>query len=494
MLLSTRPIGFWTRALSRRCSRVSRRSVLGLCLAGAVPWCAVAKEPTPAPRAVAEPPAPDANPATEFAWSLDALQQLALENNPTLNQAAASVDASRGLYKQVGIYPNPQLGYLRDDSNKANTTRTSGVFVGQEIVTAGKLRKARNAESWEVERGNWNYQAQTQRVLNDVQLRFLEVLAAKEGLKLAEQLTALAKRGVDVTQRAFDANQVAKSDLLQARIQMRTVELGRKEATARRDSAWKQLRAVVGCPDLPRQPLAGHLDGELPNFDWDTSYQRLLTDSPLMNAAKARSQHFQNSYVFERANAIPNLNVQVVAQKDYIQQATTVSTLLSVPFPVFNRNQGNIYRAAAETREAASEIRRTELALHDQLAETFRRYESAKAIVTQLDSDILPDAEESLKLTLAAYPDQVGILNVLSVRKTYFEAKQARVEALVEARRAAVEINGLLLTGALNPAEVGTALQSQPGATQRRAVLNQLQQEGNSSRMLPAALQTGGGP
>ena len=99
----------------------------------------------------------------------------------------------------MGIYPNPQLGYLRDDSNKANTTRSSGIFVGQEIVTAGKLRKARNAESWEVERGNWNYQAQTQRVLNDVQLRFLEVLAAGEGLKLAEQLTAIAKRGVDVT-------------------------------------------------------------------------------------------------------------------------------------------------------------------------------------------------------------------------------------------------------------------------------------------------------
>ena len=72
--------------------------------------------------------------------------------------------------------------------------------------------------------------------------------------------------------------------------------------------------------------------------------------------------------------------------------------------------------------------------------------------------------------------------------------RHRQAEALVEARRAAVEINGLLLTGALNPAEVGTALQSQPGATQRRAVLNQLQQEGNSSRMLPAALQTGGGP
>jgi len=53
-----------------------------------------------------------------------------------------------------------------------------------------------------------------------------------------------------------------------------------------------------------------------------------------------------------------------------------------------------------------------------------------------------------------------------------------------------VELDGLLLTGGLNPAEVGAALQSSPGAGVRRGVLNQLR-EGQSKQVLPPALQTG---
>jgi hypothetical protein len=80
---------------------------------------------------------------------------------------------------------------------------------------------------------------------------------------------------------------------------------------------------------------------------------------------------------------------------------------------------------------------------------------------------------------------------VLTAQKTFFEANLAYVDAWTELRKVSVEINGLLLTGGLNPAELGTALQSQPGGGQRRAILNQMQ-EGTNNRLLPAALQTGG--
>ena len=90
----------------------------------------------------------------EAQWTLEELLNLAQTNNPTIGQASASVDMSRGIQTQVGLYPNPQVGYLRSDSNQGGATRSSGAFFGQEIVTRQKLRKARNAESWEVDRGN----------------------------------------------------------------------------------------------------------------------------------------------------------------------------------------------------------------------------------------------------------------------------------------------------------------------------------------------------
>lgn len=425
-------------------------------------------------------------------WTLEELLNLAQANNPTIGQASAAVDMSRGIQTQAGLYPNPQVGYLRSDSNQGGATRSSGAFFGQEIVTRQKLKRARNSESWEVERGNWNYQAQQQRVENDVQLRYLDVLGAQQSLELSKRLVQIAERGLSATEKLFEAKQVSKADVLQARIQLKTVRITRREAEARLNSTWNQLTNVVGCPDLQRAPVSGDLlNGDVPEHDWESTWENLVANSPLLRAAEARLQHFQGQYQLEQANATPNVNLQLVAERDHVQQFSTLSTLISMPIPVSNRNQGNIYRAAAETREAASEIHRTKLALRDQLAETFRRYETAKIQVEELKGEVLPDAEENLQITNTAYrSSEVSFLSVLNAQKTYFEANLAYVDAWAELRKVSVEINGLLLTGGLNPAELGTALQSQPGGGQRRAILNQLQ-EGSGNRLLPAALQTG---
>jgi outer membrane protein, heavy metal efflux system len=421
--------------------------------------------------------------------SLEALQELARENNPTLNQAAAAVDMARGIQRQATLYPNPQLGYLRTDGDTSNATRTTGAFFGQEIVTGKKIEKARNTEGWEVERGNWNYQAQTMRVMNDVQLRHYDVLGAQESLKISDKLLRTAQLNLSVTEKLFSGKQVPKGDVLQARIQLKTVVIAQRESQARLDAAWNQLLNVVGCPELAWAPMSGELVGEIPVLDWESSWAELVARSPLLKAAEARAHHFQNQYRLEQANAIPNVNLQVVAERDHVQQFSTVSTLVSMPIPVINRNQGNIFRAAAETREAVSEIKRTQLALRDQLAESFRRYQSARAQVEELQRDILPDAEENLRLSIEAYrASEVGYLTVLTAQRTSMETNLAYIDAWTELRKVTTEIDGLLLTGGLNPAELGTALQSQPGSNQRRAVLNQMQ-EGQGGGTLPAALQ-----
>ncbi len=444
-----------------------------------------------APEAVEQNSTPAVIPDTS-SWTLQALQDLALQNNPTLRQASANVDMSRGLQQQVGLYPNPQLGYLRTDGDIAGKSRSVGAFIGQEIVTKGKLRKAREAEAWEVESGNWNYEAQTIRVRNDVTLRFLEVLAAQQALSLADRLERVAFRALDTTQKSFELKEVPKGDFLQARIEHRSAQLAKKEAAARVSASWKQLVAVTGCPDLPYQPLAGELVTDIPELDFETEWINLRDRSPLVGAAKARSRHFQGTYTLERANATPNVNLQVVAERDQIGKYSTVSTLISMPIPVINRNQGNISRAAAQTHEAAAEIERTELALRDQLSEAFRRFETAKSQVEELGASIVPDAKENLELSVIAYKArEASFLSVLTAQRTYVEASVANLDAWLELRKVTTEIDGLLLTGALNPAEVGTALQGN-GAGQRRGILNQIQESQRGSN-LPAALQTTGG-
>src|SRR5258708_26797045 len=43
--------------------------------------------------------------------SLEELQQMALQNNPTFAQAVANIRAAEGRKKQSGLYPNHTVGY-----------------------------------------------------------------------------------------------------------------------------------------------------------------------------------------------------------------------------------------------------------------------------------------------------------------------------------------------------------------------------------------------
>ena len=194
-----------------------------------------------------------------------------------------------------------------------------------------------------------------------------------------------------------------------------------------------------------------------------------------------------------RRQAVPNVNVQVVAQRDHIMKYSSVSTLIAMPVPLFNRNQGNIINAQGILRQQRMEYERLRLALTDALAASFRQYQTLRAQAERLEKEILPAAKENLDLTTQGYKAQrFDFLHMLNARQTYFQASMARIDALTELHKVVVEMQGLQLTGGLNPTEVGTALQTTPGTTTgiRGVILQQLQQQSAAgTRNLPGVIQ-----
>lgn len=426
------------------------------------------------------------------ALTLADLEQMALGGNPTVPAAAALVQQQLGLLRQSTLYPNPTLGYLRTDADRQGQTRTEGVFFSQEIVTAGKLRLAADAGRLEVEHANWQLQAQRSRVVNDVRIRFYETLGAKEAIDSAKELETLANEGVRIAKQLLEGGRGSRPDLLQAEIQRSTVSLALQEAKLRYESAWRQLSHVVGVPELAPSPLEGNLEQDIPRLEWDDARDFLLSNSPLLRAQTAQIQATQAELRLARAQAYPNVSVQVVAQRDSIQNYASVGTLLAVPIPLFNRNQGNVQNVQGQLVQQQREYERLRLALLDQLSVAFRQYLALRHQTDRLRDEILPRSKENLDLTTSAYRQgQFDFPRVLAARQTYFQTRMAYIDSLTELRKSAVEIDGMLLTGGLNPTEVGTALQGSAGATGMRGILMQqsLEQRGSVGRTLPGAVQ-----
>jgi cobalt-zinc-cadmium efflux system outer membrane protein len=502
-LASNRPraarLGSETSTTTRRTSPEKTSKDLPASDASGIVLTGGAEEPAlvvPVPAEAKSPSAPDSEKAATSPTvpvsrqlSLADLEAIALQNNPTLAQAQAGIDVEQGVYRQAGLYPNPQIGYLNGTASNPSVKQSNGIFLSQEFVTAHKLDLDQQAALQEIKRFQWDLQAQCMRVLNDLRIRYYEVLGAQEAIAVAQQLEKIATENLRVAERLFAAKQGTRSDVLQAKVQLETVRLNLEDAEHRHAAAWEQLATITGMPPMQPVPLVGDLEGDIPQLDLETCWQDLLSRSPQLRSTESELDHGWAVYRSARAQAIPNITLQSVIEYDKATQATTASTLVALPLPLYNRNQGNIDKALADVRTDQAEIRRVQLVLRDQMADSFRRYQSSLRQTERLKQAILPNTEENLKLATQLYvAGETAFTPVLLAQQSYFESRVAYVEAVTELHKVVTEINGLQLTGGLNPAAIGSAIQTQPGgsAQRQRALLNEVQDRA-AKQLLPAA-------
>ena len=382
--------------------------------------------------------------------TLAELEAAALSANPTLRGAAAAVEKARGIHTQVGLYPNPTVGLMAEDVGEDGSAGQHGVFASQTFVTADKLRLNRAVESWEVEGLRHRTEAQRLRVLNGVRRQFFVALGAQRRLELAEELVTLAEEGLSAAEDLFDAEQVARPDVLQVEIQLGEVRITRRDAELEFEGAWRRLVALAGLPDRPVGRLDGELEGTVEGHEFDALFAELLAASPELAAARARVSRARAAVCRQRAQPVPNVLTQASLAYGFGGDEPIGGLQVGVPLPVFNDNRGNVAAAVADLHRAAAEVNRLELSLRARLADALRDYRRATNRVERLSEDVLPAARENLDLTEEGYrAGEFDVVRVFTARRSLFEAELARVAALADARAADVALDGLLLTDAL---------------------------------------------
>jgi len=416
----------------------------------------------PIPSAPEAPPTPSVADVADFAaetipWpdspsvTLESLEEIALANNPTLVQATAQIRAARGHCLQEGLYPNPTIGYVAEEIGNEGAAGQQGGFVRQEIVTAGKLRLRQNVAGHEVVEAEHAYQSQRRRVLADVRAAWYEILVAQRIVQLNQQLATIADEAVKAATELLEAQEVGRVDVLQAEIEVGSTQLKLHEAENRLAAARKRLAILLGTPDIDLGSISGHLEEELPPLNWDDSLQQLKDGSPQLAEARSAVERARCAVARENAEKTPNLDVRAAVQYDDAVGDSFASVELGMPWPLFNRNQGNICRAQAELTAAKKEVERLDLSLQARLATAFQHYQNAQYDVERYTTEILPKAQASLDLVRSGYRQgEYDYLTLLTAQRTFFRANLAHLESLLQRQTSRVSIEGFLLAGGLD--------------------------------------------
>jgi len=404
---------------------------------------AVAAEPEPIPLPPEAAPLPDG-------ISLAELEGIAEHGNPTLAQAAARVQAARAECLQVGLYPNPRIGYLGSEIGDDGQGGQQGAIMGQEFVTAGKLQRSREVAAQQIQEAEFAWQAQRQRVVNDVRRAFYEVLVAQRTVELTDELVRIGQEGVKAADALLKAKEVSRVDVLQARIEADSAGILAEKARNRHLAAWRNLALVIGSPEMPVAKLTGDLEENLAEFTWEAAACRLLSESPQLAETRTGVSRAEAAVSRQYAERIPNVDLQVGALYDNATGDSIAQVQAGFALPLFNRNQGNIRKAEAELIAARQEVRRVELELQQRLAAAFEQYRNARYQVERYSQQILPNAQASLDLVAAGYRQgEFNYITLLTAQRTFFQVNLAYVDSMRDLRTIVVAIEGYLLTDSL---------------------------------------------
>jgi cobalt-zinc-cadmium efflux system outer membrane protein len=382
---------------------------------------------------------------------LERFQGMALEGNPSLDEASARMEALRGKWIQAGLPPNPFFGYTGQQIASRGLAEQHGLMLGQTFITGRKLSLDQAAVSQEWSRARFEFEAQRLRVLTDTAIAYYEVIAAQRKVELARELVVIGDQAVETAEALFKAKERSKIDVLQAELETAAVRIVLENANQRRESAWRLLGAVTGARDLPMEALQGSLKDAPVDISWEVALGRLRTNSPELYAAMAEVERAR--WIYQRAlkQNVPNVDLQAIPfQKDNGVKGWDGALQVGATIPVWNKNQGAIREAWMRISVAEQAVDRIELGLQARLSLVFERYLAAQRQITRYEEDILPAAREQLDLVTQVYRrGESDSLAVLVARRTLAQTSLAYIDALRDRAAAASEIEGLLLRESL---------------------------------------------
>lgn len=385
-------------------------------------------------------------PVASASLTLTDAEALALASHPAIAEAESRVRAARANRLQVGLPPNPSVGYLGSEIGNEGAGGQQGVYVGQQFIRGNKLQLNRQVASREVRKREQMLTAERLRVLTTVRVLFFDAYLAQREVALSDQLLEVSRQAARSVKQLLEAQEARRIDVLQAEIERDRIAVKLEQARAKQQAAWRQLAVAMGRPDHAILPVAADPSTLTWPHDWQASRQMILGASPEVAALLIEISRARATLARECADPIPDVTAQVSVQYDDATDDTVTGLQLGMPIPLWNRNQGGIGRARHDLTAAKHRLEAFELTLTSKLTERLRQFTAAKAQADAYQQGILARAAENLDLTRQGYDaGEVSYLELLTVQRTYFQTQLDYLDSLSQVNQSVQLLAGFLL-------------------------------------------------
>ena len=374
---------------------------------------------------------------------------LAIEHNPVLNASRWERRAMDGRVIQAGLLPNPEIE--AETENFAG----SGVFHGfdaaetkvllsQLIELGGKRSKRSTYAALGRDLAQRDYEVIRADVVARATLAFMNVLFAQERLSLMRKLLNLASEVLQTTSERVKAGKISPMEKIKAEVDRSASLIDVKHAQFDLKVARRKLSGAWGGTTPSFSEARGRLSNLLPVPSLEALQGMVSRNPDVSRWAVAIEQH-RAGVDLEQAQGIPDLTVSLGAKHHNEVNDTAFVMGISIPIPIFDRNQGATLEARDRLSKSKEESRAVWLRVVNNLAETYQRLSRAHMEATDLARHVLPGAEAAFKASEEGFRHgKFDYLDMLDAQRTLVSMNLRHINALFAYQQARTRVERLI--------------------------------------------------
>jgi outer membrane protein, heavy metal efflux system len=296
------------------------------------------------------------------------------------------------------------------------------------------------------------YQDAVRLWINNLYTAYLDVIAARESARYARVSVKGFDEVLSVTRELYRLSKATRADVERVEVQRDIAEVGLADEQERLRRSKRALAALLFLPPAAAESI--ELRGSLA----DSAPPPPPAPDLIRNALEARPDLMSYRLGILRAEADVRLaranrlsDVYMLYQPYTFQNnapfgaksATSWAVGMTVPLPVYNRNQGVIERARLNVTQTQIELAALQRQVMAEVEQAEREYAVTRAAVERFKGGLLKKAERMLEDSRRLFeagetPDVVTYLNA---RRDYNDVVRQYVDLLVRHRRSMLGLN-----------------------------------------------------
>ena len=384
--------------------------------------------------------------------TIDSAISTALLLSPTLAAAASGVSAADARLDQAGLYDNPEFDL--EIENFGGSGERSGFdaaettfALSQPLLLGGKIAARKGVAAADLTLAARDVDAVRLDIVAVTTIAFNNVLVAQERVRLTEELAELAKSFGDTVRSRVEAGKVSPVEEIRARAAVARAQVDVAKAKRVLAAARVGLASTWGSSDPQFSRVVGPLPRPTPPPP-RASLDEFLLQAPEMQRLTAEVNRQEQTIQLEKALGTPDLKLTLGPRTYRETGGWAWVGGVSLPLPIFNRNQGARRAAEFELERTRHEVAARRVALESLLSQILDRLRAVAEEAQSYEQEIIPASTEAFEaMSIGFREGKFGFLEVLDAQRSLSEARLLHLDSLHRYAAASAELERLLGRG-----------------------------------------------